>query len=464
MLRGDPGAEWAAGVGLLNAAGPERVMFLSRLPFLLLGAFAGLILWLWGRALLGEAAALAALFLYALDPNIIAHATLVTTDSGHAAFVLLFFFCLWRYLHRRSVPRLLVCGLTLGLVMATKYSVFFLGPVVAVIILAAVRQPPKPDAPTNPRFDPLAAAVPFDRLAAFLGALFVMGVCAFLVLEVLYFFPPNFFFYIAGLGRINADHDPAHLVLLGGHLERKFGSYYAATYLLKEPLASIALAAAGAWIVIFRRSIDFLDTLFLLMPPLVLFAGYSMLSDDMGIRYLVPALPFLYLAGGLALASLFQSRRLRAVAVIACARLVLNAVGIYPDHLSYFNESACAFRDPRQLGLDAGSRCGYFWLDGSNIDWGQGLIQLRRWLAQHPSRQKPFLLYSGLYPAEGYQVFCQAPSDPDHPTAGRYIVSADHLGRQIAYHRRQFGDSPYWLRDATPIAIVGHAYFIYDIP
>lgn len=59
----DGGGERIAGAQLIAANGPERTMFLARLPFLLLAAALGILLYLWGRQLLGEVAAVAALFL-----------------------------------------------------------------------------------------------------------------------------------------------------------------------------------------------------------------------------------------------------------------------------------------------------------------------------------------------------------------------------------------------------------------
>jgi hypothetical protein len=48
----------------------------------------------------------------------------------------------------------------------------------------------------------------------------------------------------------------------------------------------------------------------------------------------------------------------------------LAAAGIHPDQLSYFNETACLTTEPGQLELGGGSRCGYRWMDDSNVDWG----------------------------------------------------------------------------------------------
>src|ERR1035441_6998349 len=141
QILADGGGERTVGSQLIAANGPDRAMFWARLPFLLLAAALGVLLYLWGRQLLGEVAAVAALFLYTLDPTILGHGYLATMDTGLAAFTLLFLFALWHYLDRpqtAGIPgsdpsydgshpghdrkgvfsaRLICCGLTLGLLL-----------------------------------------------------------------------------------------------------------------------------------------------------------------------------------------------------------------------------------------------------------------------------------------------------------------------------------------------------------
>ena len=99
VIRGGPQGdklEWPVGSNIIHDNGPDRVLFWGRLPFILLGGLLGALLYWWGRELVGSTAALGALFLYAFDPNIVAHSGLVTTDVGVTAFEVLFLFALWR--------------------------------------------------------------------------------------------------------------------------------------------------------------------------------------------------------------------------------------------------------------------------------------------------------------------------------------------------------------------------------
>src|SRR5205085_6683998 len=198
---------------------------------------------------------------------------------------------------------------------------------------------------------------------------------------------------------------------------------------------------------------------FILIPLAVLFAAYTAWSDNAGIRYLMPVLPFIYLAGGLGLETLLRngSTMARGAAVLLCAWMIVAAVGIYPDHLAYFNEAACLLKDPSLIGLDGGTRCGPLWLEDSNVDWGQGLKQLKSWLDEHQKGRAIRLAYFGVAPPEVYGVPYDRIDVPDLVSPwppGLYVVSAHLLARGLGGHRQKHADVPRnWLFLSPPTAI-----------
>jgi Dolichyl-phosphate-mannose-protein mannosyltransferase len=442
QMLADGGGERTVGSQLIAANGPDRTMFAARLPFLLLAAALGLLLYLWGRQLLGEVPAVAALFLYTLDPTILGHGYLATLDVGLAAFTVLFLFALWHYLERPGTLRLLFCGVAMGLMLCTKFSAVFLLPVAAVLMLWA-KDRSRTDASKTPGgYGPLALAF------------VVMGTVATLVIQALYLSPGGLFLYSTGLQRVNADHNPDYLVFLGGQLEHHFASYFAAAYLLKEPLAAIVLAGVGLFALRSHASSRRVK-LFLLLPPAVVFAAHTVFADNLGIRYLIPALPFAYLVGGAGAAWLMRRGTWgRAVTAALGLWMLAAAAGVYPDHLSYFNEAACLPGNPGAIGLDGGTRCGPLWLDDSNVDWGQSLKQVKAWIARHANGQRVYLAYFGSLPPSVYGLNAEpvAPEQlPPDPAAGIYIVSAHFVARARAA----------WLR--TPTEIIGHAMYVYRV-
>ena len=141
---------------MLFRSGPDRVLFWARLPMLLVATGLAIVMFVWGRELIGGAAAVGALFLYAFDPIVLAHSGLVTTDVGMAAFSMLFFLALWRYARGPSRARLVVAGLTLGLALGTKFSAVMLLPVGGLLLAGASLWPsetsvPRPGRELRPR-------------------------------------------------------------------------------------------------------------------------------------------------------------------------------------------------------------------------------------------------------------------------------------------------------------------------
>jgi len=503
------GLDWQVGNDIVRTNGPDRVLAWARLPMILVAALLAAVLYLWGRQLLGPLAAAAAVFVFVTDPAILAHSQLVTTDLGVASFAVLALFALWNYLRKPGWTRLLLCGLSLGAALAAKFSGGFLVPIFGLLMVAAIRWPlvPGPEgSPSSPaaggnapspggRFAAAARVVrrkdlcacgsgkkyknchgrlptgaspksDFSRRFAFAaGAFAIMCLVAFGFVQATFFFPRDVMMYVKCARMVNADHDPNYLAYLAGDLKVHFTSYFLVAYWLKEPLAGIILASIGLVTLIRSKSIQLIGKLFLLVPPIVFFAAVTMMAEDVGIRYIIPVLPFAHLIAGLGIATLLQAvRKLKFApcAAVLCGWTVLAAAGIYPDHLSYFNEAACLLTQPGRIGLDGGSRCGPAWLDDSNVDWGQGMKQLKTWLDRNAAGRQVRLAITGSFPPEAYGIRCQRLEATDlmrDPGPGLYVVSAHLVARVPALSSA--GD---WLQRNQPVAIVGHALYVYDIP
>lgn len=413
MLDGH-GGERAVGSELLATAGVDRVLLLARLPFLLCATLLGALLFVWGRELAGDAAGLAALLIYVLDPNVMAHGYLATMDTGLAAFAMLFFYALWRYVKAPDTRRLIYCGIAMGLMLSAKFSAIFLLPVAAVLLYVAL---------------PWRAA-----MRAFL---LWVGIAA-IVIQILYLSPGGLFLYKTGLDSVNQDHNPDYLVFLAGQFDHSFASYFAVAWLLKEPIATLLLGGVGLWAM---RQLQFprLTWLLLVLPPLAILIAHMLFADDLGVRYILPAFPFAHLIAGIGAAWLLTLRWGRPLAAALVAWLLIAAIAIYPDSLSYFNEAAG----------------GKLMLDDSNVDWGQGLKQLRDWLDVNGKGRPVRLAYFGSFPPANYIPNAQ-PLDPGDlkpgSAPGLYAVSAHFVARTPELARMK------------PTAIVGHSIYIYALP
>jgi hypothetical protein len=455
-------------------------MFLSRLPFLGLTILLGWAVFAWGRRMLGPLPAVVALLLCALDPSIVAHGILVATDTGFALFTVLFLWALWHYMSHRTLRRLILCGVALGGALGAKFSGVLLPPLALLLLILAARWIPAA-APrrSSGLVDPYAGEGGGPRILWSAGVVLVLLAIAGAVVHVLYFLPRDPFLYLRGMALVNADHNPLYRPYLAGRFQPLFWTYYAVAYLLKEPLPAILLAAVGV-VRLFRPGgeVPAMDRAFLLLPPLTLFAFYTGLlhlplrlflalppPHNLGFRYLIPALPFLYLAGGVGARSMWASRTWwqRLALVILLAWLAAGAVGIYPDHLSYFNETACLLAEPSRVGFDGGSACGPLWLDDSNVDWGQGLHQLKAWLDQQAPGRRIGLGYFGTARPERHGLVADHLTTEDIVQGlppGLHAISAHLLARAIG----QLGPGPgNWILRTRPLAVVGHAFYIYEV-
>jgi hypothetical protein len=276
------------------------------------------------------------------------------------------------------------------------------------------------------------------------------------VVWALYFFPGDPLFYLRGMEAVNRDHDPNYLPYLMGEMRPGgWRSYLFIAWLLKTPIPTLLLLGASAVLFFRGRRAGWLDEAFLLVPALAFFAGYSLTADNLGVRYLIPCFPFFFIFASRLATSLKNAGRLaRAALATGLVWIVLEFAVIWPDHLSYFNEITGI--PPR----------GVEWLDDSNLDWGQGLIQLRDHLRENPPGEFRFCYFGSGDPAyygiRGKTITVGALAAPPEP--GTYILSAHCVARARATLARFYGEGEgNWLAHRVPRTVVGHAFFVYDI-
>jgi 4-amino-4-deoxy-L-arabinose transferase-like glycosyltransferase len=108
----------------------QRMLLLARIPILLLGVLLAVFVRKWAAELWGPAAGLTALFLLVFDPNVIANAALATMDLGLTAFTFVSMYYLWRWLRFGRRGDGLLAGVTLGCALLSKYTALAFLPIV----------------------------------------------------------------------------------------------------------------------------------------------------------------------------------------------------------------------------------------------------------------------------------------------------------------------------------------------
>ena len=166
-----------------------------------------------------------------------------------------------------------------------------------------------------------------------------------------------------------------------------------------------------------------------LFAPVLFFTLYFNLfyRAQIGIRFFLVVTPLLLVFCGSLLRGWrgFGRERWGLVATLSLY-LVASVLSYFPHYIPYFNE------------LVPDRRFAYKILADSNLDWGQDGWYVQQYLASHP----------------------QTHVDPERPTAGEILISANNLVGITAKP-----DTYRWLRDHfQPVGTVGYAYLIFEVP
>jgi hypothetical protein len=382
----------------MNDARYEAVTFWSRVPAVAVTVLLGALVFVYGRRYFGERAALFAVALFSLEPTVLAHGRVVQTDVPSAFAFFLFSFLLYEYLAGPTLRRAVYVGLAAGFATVTKFSMIALGPVVALATVALFAFAPRKGL-TRARVAGQALTLALAAVLAVNAAYFFQrgapetfeeSLARSVVpeavregplrapLEVGYYalqtvFPADYVFGIGWqLGHAKEGH-PAGL--LGEHRRHGWWYYYPVAFLLKTPLPVILLALAGlGWALATLLRKGDRRVLLLLLPAGFFAALLAANSINIGVRYLLPVYPFLFLAAGAFLDWTLRRFARHRIAATAFVVLLLGWVGVeaaraYPDHMSYMNQLASG-------------RPHWWYLSDSNVEWGDDVRELALYLRE----------------------------------------------------------------------------------
>ncbi len=467
----------------------EHIMFLARLPSIWLGILlAGLAgRWAWEITKRRWAGLMAVIFV-ALDPNILAHARLATTDLGLTAFALLAGYTLWRFLKCPSWRRVILAGAAFGLLQNTKFTAGLFIPLFGLVIIVALGVEWHDKRKGQDEGTRWTAAIPWRTI--------VMLLLAYPMTALLTLWATNGF----DISRMPADLPllPAlsgrtlplaryleQLLDIGGRMQVGTPSfllgeysdsgwwyYFPVAFLLKTPVPTLLLLSGGAaaFIVCFLRyrfqgqCLSALDSSALLFPGLGFFAIALTTDINLGYRHILPVLPFFVVFAVAVVASgtkLILPRARVLVVTLLAIWLAAIAVFIYPDYLAYFNIFA------------GGPANGWRSLVDSNLDWGQDLDDLPNWMVEN-GVDEVWLSYFGEGRPAYYGISYQGldsfpprlmdpqarPFAPSNPAPGIYAISASNLqGVQFKNH-----DQFAWFRQREPLDKLGYSIFLYQVP
>lgn len=477
------------------------IIFLSRLPMLLIGLLLAFLVYRTAYSYYGGKAGLFALFLFAFSPEILAHSGLATTDITAACFIFLAIYAFRSFTKKPSLLRALAAGSTLGLAQLSKYSAVILYPAFFLLAIYEFTRSSQRNrallgkvifislfsvvtiwAGYGFRLKPFLkeASRPEEKIA------FVKDMGRRLTPfwsrdisekteRILNNTPLPLTTYITGFFGFLKHAKDGHLIFFRGRWSGHGNPlYYLIAFLIKTPLPVILFFLAA--ILSLRRKKFNRDELYLVIPMFFIFLSASLNKLQLGIRYILPFYPLAFVffsrfiptlqnrrlqsADGVGRDSALQgpkeivnprvwaragsidgihSRVQRFIFGLLLVWLVAINIFIRPHYLSYFNE------------LIGGPDNGWRYLRDSNIDWGQDLPALAGYLKRNKINEVALEYFGqddpGIY-GINFRKFRE--EEYGEPGDSVYAVSAHYL------------EHAKWPKDYKPTAKAGYSIFIYD--
>ncbi|MEK6261271.1 MAG: glycosyltransferase family 39 protein [Planctomycetota bacterium] len=479
--------------------------------------FGGWVCYQWAKELYGNSSARIALLLWCFCPSVLAWGSTITPDIGGAAFGVAAGYSFWRWLAAPSWKGAMLAGLALGLAQLSKSTwiiLFVLWPALwlAWLLLNGLLIHPRwPRRVCSPDSLPVSGAlvrclqaaaghhqpvmVPAPQLAVVMGlGLYILNlgygfegsfrhlgdfdfISRSLGGDSAHTIPGNRFResflasvpvplpanYLKGLDVQKYDFEKGKWSYLCG--EQKRGGwyhYYLCALAIKTPLGTLFLAALLLILMVCLREYrEFRCNDLVLLAPAV--AIFVLVSSQTGfnryLRYVLPAIPFLYVfCSRVGKAFELHHSLLRIAITLGIAASIIGSLWVYPHSMSYFNLAA------------GGPRGGPAYLLDANIDWGQDLLELKRFVDQHPEIGSIGLAYFGIVDPKLAQfshesIVPVADSDGEmclpEIRPGWYAISVNHL---FGY-RHYEADEPVYtcFRRLSPVAMAGYSIYIYHV-
>lgn len=480
-----------------NGARSASLLFFARCACIPLSLIGACVCFRWASRLYGAGAGLVAMALWCFCPNVLGHGALITPDVGAAALGIGACYLFWRWLTQRNWLNTVFAGVALGFAALTKFTWVILFIVWPVLWIIWRRLSAKRD-----------ALIPWARDAARLAAIIVLGM---FLINVGYGFegclrkvgnqefisrafagptindgrgpslgnrfrgtwienaplllPAN---YVSGIDLQRFDFERGKWSYLAG--EWRFGGwwhYYLYALAVKVPLGTWVLALLGVAVTLLCRgyATSWRDEMLLLAPLAAILLLVTAHPGVQYLRYVLPMLPFAFVwMSKVARAVDLKHSILAALGGLALAWSIASSLAVYPHSLSYFNE------------LGGGPTNGHRHLLDSNIDWGQDLFYLKRWLDKHREARPIGVAYFGMYPLEVAGIEAKPPpriydvrscdvspiQEASGPEPGWYAVSVNFIYGNVIGGWAVVPDYTYFKR-FRPVAMAGYSIYIYRI-
>jgi len=501
----DINGQWEFGSYFLYKIGnpAERILFLARIPMVLVLIALGFYVFKWAKELSGNKVALLALFLFSFSPTLLAHGRLVTTDVGATAGI---FIATYYFLKALKVPtkrNIFLAGISFGLAQLAKFTTFLLVPFFGFLVIVWIVL--KENKGKRDKLKLFGSYI--LRFLVILGIGFFI-VWAFYLFHVLNYPPerqardiefllsshPIRFLgpllgkcakvpivraivqYLFGLALVYQRAIGGHTTYFLGEVSAAgWKNYFPIVYLIKEPLTFHILSVLALFLVALKIKRPFWQDFpkrsfcwirnhfpeFSMISFVLLYWILSLTSHlNIGVRHLLPVFPFTILLVSRSIGDWLKPPYLKLkyffLTVLICWQII-SVLSIYPHFLAYFNEIV-------------GVENGYLYTVNSNLDWGQDLKRLTEWVAKN-NIEKIYVDYFGggdakYYLKEKFMPWWGTRPEKEFEKPNYLAVSVTFLqggrGRPAPGFDQPSGYY-LWLNKYTPVAKIGYSIFVYYI-
>lgn len=398
------------------------------------------------------AACFGALLFWSLDPAFSALSALAKNEIAPSLFAFLAVILFRSAQRRPTVLRVLGAGLTTALAVNAKLYCLVLFPIYSVLEALFLREK--------------GNLLRWPQVKEEIRARWIILFGCFLVVTFLVFLPatllepdhrqPFYYFFLKIKETFLYGKRYLPVFFLGQASLESHWYYLPVAFLWKEPLAFLLFLGLGTFLA-FKGQVEIPAWTWV---PVLFFNLILIPSPNLGVRYLLPIFPFLFLVAGEGLAwvwsrpfgrlSLSFSKALVGVLALWQAESVLAFPG---TSLGYFNET-----------VPVEKRIHY--LADSNLDWGQDLKRVAKF-ADRKGWKKVHLAYLGGVDPRIYGLDW-VPWDEDDlkgPRPGRtYLVNASFLQLGVLSYPSVRPIAESWLADRIPDGRIGDAWYYFEVP
>jgi hypothetical protein len=479
---------------LYKANDADHLLYAGRFMTALLGVLLGIFLFSWAREWLGFWPASLALAMYCLEPNILAHGSLVTTDFGVTCFFFGAIYFLWRLSRDLNAKNFAGIAICCALALASKFSAFALAPIIVALLVIRATLPDAWKCGIGRRKE---LATRRDKFAASALVALLLALISWVALWAAYDFRyrpssaansafrlderpdirskaptvaavvhwidgkkllPNAYTQGLLLGQSKLD---GHLAFFDGKV-KAFGWwwFFPAVFAIKTPISLIILLLGGLGLCAWLWRSTGKDAAFVALPPAVFLAAAMCSRLNIGLRHILPVFPFAILLAAFCAAAMLRSKLImpRVALALCLAFWLFEFFSVYPHNLAFVNEFV------------GGPSHGYEYLADSNIDWGQDLKGLKKWMDQQGVKHINLAYFGSADPAY-YGLDCTyMPGSPifedklitSRPQRPGYLAISNTLldGVNLSESGRRLY---IFLQISEPVAVIGYSIRVYQI-